>query len=299
VAAVPGPVDLALILVGAERVMGALKDCAAKGVPYVVVHSSGFGETGPEGKALEKEMVAFARSHGMRIVGPNCIGLVNPPDRLVAGFSPLFSRVKFEPGNLGLVTQSGALGYGIVSLAVEQGLHFSRVVNTGNEADLTTAELVRDLLEDEVTTAVLVYSEGLKRAAEWRELGALALERKKPIIMLKAGRSEAGSRAAASHTAALAGDDAVWDAAFRQLGILRVDDIDQMLDLAAAFTQPRRPKGGRVGVLTTSGGAGIMAADGLSQAGLEVPTLTGRTRADLEAIIPAFGSAANPVDVTA
>ncbi len=299
VAAAPGPVDLALVLVGADRVMGSLQDCAAAKTPFVVVHSSGFGETGDAGKALEQEMVAYARANGIRIIGPNCIGMVSPPEQLVAGFSPLFTRVKFEPGNLGLITQSGALGYGIVSLAVEQGLKFSRVVNTGNEADLSSAELVRNLLEDDVTSAVLVYSEGLKQAPQWRELGALSVQRGKPIIMLKTGRSEAGGRAAASHTAALAGDDAVWDAAFRQLGFLRVDDVDDLLDLAAAFSQPRRPQGGRVGVITTSGGAGIMAADGLSEAGLDVPVLTGQTRADLEAIIPAFGTAANPVDVTA
>lgn len=299
VSAAPGPVDLALVLVAAERVMGALEDCAAKGVPYVVVHSSGFSETGPQGRALEEQIVTYAREHGMRLIGPNCIGMVNPPDHLVAGFSPLFSRVKFEPGNLGLVTQSGALGYGIVSLAVEQGLHFSRVVNTGNESDLGAAELVRDLLEDDVTRAVLVYAEGLKQAKDWRGLGALAVERGKPIIMLKAGRSEVGGRAAASHTAALAGDDKVWDASFRQLGFYRVDDIEEMLDLAEVFAQPKRASGHRVGVLTTSGGAGIMAADALGPLGLDVPTLEGETRAALEAIIPAFGSAANPVDVTA
>lgn len=299
VAAIPGPVDLALVLVGASQVLGVLQDAAEKGVPYAVLFSSGFGETGAAGKALEREVVAFARSRGIRLIGPNCIGLVSPPTHLVAGFSPLFARARFQPGNLGLITQSGALGYGIVSLALEQGLHFSRVANTGNEADLSTPDLVEGLLKDDVTSAVLVYSEGLKEAVRWRELAALSQERGKPVIILKAGRSEVGSRAAASHTAALAGDDAVWDAAFRQLGLIRVDDVDEMLDLAAAFAQPRRPHGPRVGVLTTSGGAGIMAADGLAREGLLVPELTGDVRAELESIIPSFGSAANPVDVTA
>lgn len=296
---IDGPVDLALVMVGAESVMRALKDCALKGVRYAVIHASGFSETGAAGQALEAELVSFARANGMRIVGPNCIGLVSAADRLVAGFSPLFSRVRFAPGNLALVTQSGAIGYGIVSLALEQGLAFSRIVNTGNEADLTAADFVRDLLEDEATQAVLVYAEGLKGAEACRELGALSHKAGKPIIILKAGRSAVGERAAVSHTAALAGDDAVWDAAFRQLGMIRVEDVEEMLDVAAAFAQPRRPAGERVGVVTTSGGAGILAADALASAGLSVPELTGETRANLEAIVPAFGSAANPVDVTA
>ena len=298
VAAIPGPVDLALALVGADRVMGTLQDCAAKGVDHVIVYASGFGEMGARGSALEQQMTAYASSHGMRIIGPNCIGLVSPAEHLVAGFSPLFSRVRFEPGALGLVTQSGALGYGIVSLAVERGLRFSRIVNTGNEADLCTAELVEELLNDDVTSTILVYSEGVKRAPDWRALGALSQQRGKPVIVLKAGRSEAGSRAASSHTASLAGDDAVWDVAFRQLGMLRVDDVDEMLDLAAVFQPPRRPAGAGVGVMTTSGGAGILAVDALSAAGLRVPSLGEQTRQEIQAIFPAFGTIANPLDLT-
>ena len=298
VGAIPGPVDLVLALVGAERVMGTLQDCAAKRVAYVVVHASGFGEMGARGAALEQEMTAYARANGMRLIGPNCIGLVSPSDHLVAGFSPLFSRVRFEPGSLGMVTQSGALGYGIVSLAVERGLRFSRIVNTGNEADLCTAELVEELLNDDVTSTILVYSEGVKRAADWRALGSLSLQRGKPVIVLKSGRSEIGSLAAASHTASLAGDDAVWDAAFRQLGMLRVDDVDDMLDLAAIFLQPRRPAGPGVGGMSTSGGAGILAVDSLCAAGIGVPALGDRTCRELQAIFPAYGTIANPLDLT-
>lgn len=298
VAAIPGPVDLALVLVGADRVTSTLQECAARGVGYVVVHASGFGEMGAGGSALEEEMTAYARANGMRLIGPNCIGLVSPGDHLVAGFSPLFSRVAFAPGTLGMVTQSGALGYGIVSLAVERGLRFSRIVNTGNEADLCTAEFVEELLNDEVTSSVLVYSEGVKRPADWRALGALSRQRGKPVIVLKSGRSEAGSRAAASHTASLAGDDAVWDAAFRQLGMLRVDDVDEMLDLAAVFDQGRRPGGRGVGVMTTSGGAGILAVDALSAAGLRVPPLGDRTCREIRPVFPAYGTIANPLDLT-
>lgn len=298
VSAISGLVDLALILVAADRVMPVLRDCAAKGIGYAVVHTSGFGETGAAGRALEQEMTAYAGTHGMRLIGPNCIGLVSPGDHLVAGFSPLFSKVRFEPGKLAMVTQSGALGYGIVSLAVERGLRFSRIVNTGNEADLCTAEFIAEFLDDQRTSTILVYSEGIKDAERWRALGALSRERGKPVIILKSGRSEVGSRAAASHTASLAGDDVTWDAAFRSIGMLRVDDIDEMLDLAAVFEQPRRPAGPGVGVMTTSGGAGILAVDGLSQAGLGIPELDETTCEQIRPVFPAFGTVANPLDLT-
>jgi acyl-CoA synthetase (NDP forming) len=298
VIAIPGIVELGLILVGADRVMSALKECVEKRIGYAVVHASGFAETGERGQALEREMAAFAHAHGMRIIGPNCIGLVSPSDHLIAGFSPLFSRVHFEPGELAMVTQSGALGYGIVSLAVERGLRFSHIVNTGNEADLTTAEFIAEFLDDERSSTILVYSEGIKQPERWRELGACSCKRGKPVIILKSGRSEVGSRAVTSHTASLAGDDATWHAAFRSVGMLRVDDVDEMLDLAAVFEQPRRPAGPGVGVMTTSGGAGILAVDGLSQAGLTVPDLHPKTCEQIRPIFPAYGTVANPLDLT-
>lgn len=295
----PGPVDLALVMVGADKVPGALEDCAAKGVGFAVVLASGFAEAGEEGARLQREMIQLAEERRLTLIGPNCIGLVNPYVKLVAGFSPLFVKGHFEPGEIGLVTQSGALGYGIVSLGLEQGLHFSRVISTGNEAVFTSYEAVRDLLLDDVTEVILGYSEELKRAPEWPELACLALERGKPIILLKVGRTAAGARAAASHTASLSGDDAAYDAAFRQLGILRADDVDELLYLASAFRQKRYPRGKRIGVLTTSGGAGIMAADACTQLGFDVPELTPETRKVLDQYVPPYGATANPVDVTA
>lgn len=295
----PGAVDLALVMVGADRVPAALADCAAAGVSYAVVLASGFAETGAEGARRQEELLAVSARSGMRLIGPNCIGLVNPHIGLVAGFSPLFARAEFRPGEIGLITQSGALGYGIVSLALERGLHFSRVLNTGNELAFTTREAVADLLCDDVTRVVCVYSEGLQDAAAWPALARLAARQGKPIVMLKAGRSAAGARAALSHTASLAGDDAVLDAVLQQCGVFRAGDVVDLLDLACAFRQPRRPAGNRVGVLTTSGGAGIMAADASAEAGLTLPELAPETRAVLAQHVPAFGSLANPVDVTA
>lgn len=298
VADIEGPVDLALVLVAAERVMDTLKDCAAKGVSHAIIYASGFGETGEDGRRLEQQMVDFASANGISLIGPNCIGMVSTGQHLVAGFSPLFSRMRFDPGSIALVTQSGALGYGIVSLAAERGLRFSRIVNTGNEADLATADFLRDLIEDEATSTLVVYSEGVRNPMEWRALGERAAARGKPVIVLKSGRSDAGNRAAASHTAALAGDDALWDAALRSLGFLRADDVDDLLDLMAMFEHRRRPAAPGVGVLTTSGGAGILAADGLSASGLAIPDLAEETTAALTPVFPAFGTIANPLDLT-
>ncbi len=299
VADCPGPVDLALVMVGADHVPGVIEECAAKNVGFAVVLASGFAESGAEGERRQRELIGLAEAGGLRLIGPNCIGLVNPHFNLVAGFSPLFAKAEWRPGEIGLVSQSGALGYGIVSLALDRGLRFSRVLNTGNEAAFSSLEAVRDLLLDDVTRVVLVYSEGLQKADEWPALARLALQRDKPIVMLKVGRSEVGSRAAASHTAALAGDDEVLSAVCRQLGIVRVDDVDHLLDVAATLRQPRRPKGNRVGILTTSGGAGVMAADACADFGLEVAVLGDDTRAQLQEIVPWFGSVLNPVDVTA
>lgn len=299
VSACPGPVDLALVMVAADRVPAAMQDCAAKGVPYAMVLSAGFAESGADGARLQAEMLAIARAAGIRVIGPNCIGLVSPPTPMVAGFSPFFARADFKPGNLGLVTQSGALGFGITSLALEGHLRLSRVINTGNESDLSSAEIVADFIEDDVTRAILVYNEGMHDAERWPALAEQALARQKPIIVMKTGRSDAGSRAAASHTAALSGDDKVWSAVFDQFGIIRADDVEDLLDLALGFSQPRLPRGNRVGVLTTSGGAGILAADACTEVGLAVPELTGKTRDELEKVIPSFGAAQNPVDVTA
>jgi len=297
VAECPSPVDLAMILVGAERVPAAVEDCVAARVPVAIVCSSGFAETGPEGERRQREVVARARAGGMRLVGPNCIGTVGVSNRQVTSFSPLFSgeHTTLVDGSLGFVSQSGALGYGAVSLAFERGLGLGWVVNTGNEADVTALEVMTALAAEPGCTGVLGYVETL---GDVEQLRALA-DSGRPVAMLKAGRSAAGAAAAASHTGALAAGDRVVDAALRQLGIVRVDDVDEMLDVGDAFSQPRRPGGPRVAVVTTSGGSGILAADAVDRHELTLAELTDTTRAALEEIVPAFGSTANPVDVTA
>jgi acyl-CoA synthetase (NDP forming) len=292
-----GPVDLAMVMVAAPRVLAAVEDCAAAGVPVAVICTSGFAETGEAGAALQDEVVRAARAGGVRLVGPNCIGSVGVSTGQVSSFSPLFSgeRTELVPGDLGFVSQSGALGYGAVSLAFERGLGLGWVVNTGNEADVSAVEVMRALTLEPGCRGLLAY---LETVGDFEGLRAVAATGT-PVAVLKAGRSDAGARAAASHTGALAAGDRVVDAALRQLGIVRVDDVEELLDVGGAMAARQRPKGRRVAVVTTSGGSGILAADAIEAHGLEMATLAPATLAVLDEIVPAFGSTANPVDVTA
>lgn len=298
VAECPGPVDLAMIMVGAANVLAAVHDCIAARVPVAIICTSGFAETGAQGAALQDEVVAAARAGGLRVVGPNCIGSVGVATGQVTSFSPLFSgeHTQLRPGSLGFVSQSGALGYGAVSLAFERGLGLGWVVNTGNEADVSAPEVMEAVSRQPGCTGVLGYLEALDRP------GLAALRRivtsGVPVAVLKAGRSEAGAAAAASHTGAMATGDRVVDAALRQAGIVRAADVDELLDLGEALAAAR-PRGRRVAVVTTSGGSGILAADALEAHGLTLARLSPQTTAALDEIVPTFGSTANPVDVTA
>lgn len=297
VAAADGPIDLALVMVPAAATADVVREAGRVGIGVCVVMSSGFAETGSEGHARQDELVQVARESGVRLVGPNCIGSVGFANGQVACFSPLFTAddVPLTIGQLGFVTQSGALGYGAVSLALERGLGLGVAVNTGNEADVGTLEVLDALTDDPATDALIAYVESLGDGERLRQIADSGT----PLALLKAGTSEAGSRAAASHTGALATSDRVVDDVLRQLGIARARDVDELLDIADALVAPRQPAGPRVAVVTTSGGSGILAADAIEQHGLTLATLSERTRTALDEIVPAFGATANPVDVTA
>lgn len=293
----PGPIDLALIMVSAERVPQAVEDCAAAGVPLAIIASSGFAETGQEGAALQADIVAKAKAGGVRLIGPNCIGAVSFNSRVIATFSPLFGAesVPFEPGSLGFVSQSGALGFGAASLALQRGIRPGWVVSTGNDADVTALEVLCELARLPECSGLVGYLEDVPDVKALRRLA----ETGKPVVLLKSGRTAAGSRAAASHTGALATDDRVLDDALRQLGIVRADDIDELLDVARAFETRWRPTGNRVAVVTTSGGSGILAADAVERHGLELSPLKPESKEALAEIVPPFGAVDNPVDITA
>jgi acyl-CoA synthetase (NDP forming) len=296
-AAADGPIDLALVMVPAAAVTEVVREAGDLGIGVCVVMSSGFAETGEEGRRRQDELVAVAREAGVRLVGPNCIGSVGFAAGQVATFSPLFTAddVPMVSGRVGFATQSGALGYGAVSLALERGLGLSVAVNTGNEADVGTLEVLEALAEDPATDALIGYVEALADGERLRRIAGSGT----PLALLKAGSSEAGSRAAASHTGALATSDRVVDDVLRQLGIARARDVDELLDLADALVTDRRPAGPRVAVVTTSGGSGILAADAIERHRLTLATLSPTTRAALDEVVPAYGATANPVDVTA
>ncbi|UCF04040.1 MAG: acetate--CoA ligase family protein [bacterium] len=297
---IPDEVDLVLVAVNYKLVLPMLEQCVEKGVKFATIFSSGFAESGEEGKILQEKIAQLAEETGIGVVGPNCQGSINVKECVIGGFS---SSVQVKPlrfGPIGYVTQSGALGYAIFNLAQESGVGFSCVASTGNEVYLHTLDFMEYLLEDADTSMVISYLEGIKDGRQFARVAERALELNKPIVTLKAGRTEVGQKAASSHTASLTGSDAVADAFFRQKGIIRVNDIENMIDIAALMQRiPNLPKGKKLGIITTSGGGGIVAADEAVDMNLDIPELDPKTKEIIMAVIPDYGSALNPVDVTA
>ena len=297
VAALPEPVDLAIVAVPARFVAAALDDLGRNGAKAAIVFSSGFAETGPAGRALEQQVVAAARVAGLRLCGPNCLGLINAFERVIATFGQ-FADGDTAPGPVGFVTQSGAFGTAITALARQRALGLGYFVNTGNEGDVTFVQVMREVLADSRIRVGAGYIEGLREGAGLIELADAALASGKPLVLAKVGRSEAGARAAASHTGALAGADAVFDGVIRQHGIVRARNEEHMLDMVEAFACCALPQGNGLAIITQSGGAGVLMADRAEELELSVPMLGETTRQALQQVIPEFGACDNPVDIT-
>jgi acetyl coenzyme A synthetase (ADP forming)-like protein len=293
---VPAGVDLGIIAVPRDRVLAVVDDCAAAGVKSLVVITAGYAEAGTEGRALQHELVERVRGHGMRMVGPNCMGLLNanPALRLNASFSPIFP----PPGHVGLSSQSGALGLAILALASSRGVGLSTFVSVGNKADVSSNDLLEYWEEDEATRVILLYLESFGNPRRFARL-ARRIGRTKPIVAVKAGRTSGGSRAAGSHTAALAANDVAVDALFHQAGVIRADTIDEMFDIAACLDAQPLPAGRRVAIVTNAGGPGILAVDACESSGLTVAPFSENTRAQLSAFLPQAASTGNPVDMIA
>ncbi|MBP0495066.1 acetate--CoA ligase family protein [Pararoseomonas indoligenes] len=299
VADIPGPVDLAIVVTAAEHVMAALRACAAKGVRGAVVISAGFGETGEAGRAAEAEMAGFA-ARGMRVLGPNNQGTVNLITGAVMGFNPLLEWVeRFRPGRIGLVSQSSGIGFGLLGLGLERGMGFAHLVTTGNEADLSFADSALALLEREEVRVVAGALEGVKDVAALRRLAERSHALGKPVVVMKGATSRAGGRAAASHTGSLAGGSAVFSGFCRQHGLVEAAGMDELLDLAGAFTGLGLPRPGRrVAIATGTGGTAVLMADALERAGFEMPAPSAGTEAALRRTLPAIASFGNPIDMT-
>ena len=262
VAAIGQPVDLAVIAVPAAGVAAAIRDCARAGVAGAVILTAGFREIATdEGRRLEAELKQIAAKTGVRLVGPNCQGLLSIDARVWAVFGSVSEETELRPGRVSCAFQSGGFGFAVVNLAEAQGVGFRYCVSTGNETDLTTPELLDAFLDDPGTAAAFAYLEGTPDARRLLDVGAKSLATGKPVMIWKGAQSEVGERAAASHTANLTGSYDLYRAAFRQSGLIEVDDVEPIVDLAKAVGQGRLPAGNAVGVLSISGGSGIVLAD--------------------------------------
>ncbi|HSR43359.1 MAG TPA: GNAT family N-acetyltransferase, partial [Longimicrobiales bacterium] len=296
VSAIEEPVDLAVVAVPAPVVPAVVDDCAEAGVEGLVVISAGFAEVGPEGRERQRRLLDQVRGHGMRMVGPNCLGLLHthPDVRLNASFAP-----RMPPhGRIALCSQSGALGIAIIALARRLELGLSAFVSVGNKADVAADDLLEYWEEDPGSEILLFYLESFSRP---RRFGRIArrVGRTKPIVVVKSGRSEAGGRAAGSHTAALTASDVAVDALFGQTGVLRAETLEEMFGIARALADQPLPRGRRFAVVTNSGGPAILCTDALEAAGIEVEGLSAETRGALEAFLPPAAATGNPVDMIA
>lgn len=292
---------LAILAVPAPAALQAVRDCAERGVRGVIVLSSGFAEAGPEGAALQAEMVRVAREHGMRLLGPNCLGAVNVANSLVGSFSIALEQSMPPAGQAGIVSQSGNIGSLTMRNMASRGLGVSRFIATGNEADVDVADGIAALAQDDATRIILCCMETCRHAGRLAAALEMARARNKPVIVLKIGATEQGQAAAASHTGALTGSDAVFDAVFRRHGVLRVRSFEELLDVghAAALLGPGRlPATDGVTLVAASGGFGIMMADAMVQAGMTLPPLAEATRALIREAVPTAGTN-NPVDASA
>ncbi len=296
---VPETPDLALILVNAARVPEVLRQCGVKGVPYVIIFTSGFSEIGGKGVTLQQELMAIAAEHDIGIIGPNCQGMMNIADKVFAGFGSVFNA-DYDPGAVSMVSQSGGFGFSVLNLSSKEGgLPFRQMVTTGNEIGISTLDFIDYFVRDPKTEVIAGYIEGLKDAKRLVQVGDRALAAGKPIFMWKVGNSEQAQRAARSHTANLGGAMALYKAAFRQTGIIQVEDIQDVVDYGRAFRCGRLPAGNRVAIITISGGAGIVMTDESIAHGMRMSRLAPETVEKLRGVVPEFGSLLNPVDVTA
>ncbi|MBC7246697.1 MAG: CoA-binding protein [Actinobacteria bacterium] len=284
--------DLAVVTTPSHTVGGVLEECARKGITHVVVISSNFSEVGEEGARLERELVEIGRRHGLAVVGPNTMGVVNAVHRLYAVGAPL----QLRPGSISFVSQSGNVGANMLGWAMNQGIGFAKFVGSGNEALLGAGDFIAYFGEDSETSLILAYLEGVEDGRGLMEVISRTT-RKKPVIVLKSGRSEEGGRAAMSHTGSLAGSDEIYDAAFKQAGALRVDTSQEMLDLAKSFTRLPLPRGDRVGIITLGGGWGVLATDATAMEGLRLAALDDDVMEVCDRLLPPFWSHGNPVDL--
>lgn len=297
-ASLPGAPDAAIVLLGPERAEAAVRDLALRGCRAAIVLASGYGEANAEGARRQEALKQAAGA--MRLLGPNTIGLVNLTDGIMLSATGALEVGDLPAGRISVVSQSGGILGALLSRAADRGIGFAKLVSTGNEADLDSSDLITELLEDAATDVIAVYMEGLRRPEAFKQAARRAAELGKPIVVYKVGRSESGARAATSHTGAMAGADRVYDAMFRQFGVIRAESFTDLLDIPAALVTGRRMAGQRVAILTSTGGAGTLLADNCGLAGIEVAAPDAVTTERLATLLDEDQATVgrNPVDVT-
>lgn len=293
---VPGQVDLAVIVVAKDFVLDVIDQCAKKGITGVVVISAGFKETGDEGLELEQALLSKLRENNMRAVGPNCLGVINTAENI--RMDATFAEELPVSGKIAFVSQSGALGGGILNILNDLNIGFSQFVSIGNQADINAETMMEYWEDDETVDQILLYMESIANPENFRNL-ASRITKKKPIVALKAGKSSAGASAASSHTGSLAGADKAADALLTQSGVIRANSLLELFETAKVFANCPLPKGNRVAIMTNSGGPGIMATDALDEYGLEIAQISEATKDSLRSFLPAAASVKNPVDMIA
>ncbi|HYE20299.1 MAG TPA: CoA-binding protein, partial [Tepidisphaeraceae bacterium] len=289
---VPARVDLAVIVIPAPGVPAAVEQCGQAGVRAVIVISAGFKEIGPAGADLERQLLAAARKYNIRIVGPNCLGLMNP----LTGLNASFAKGMARPGNVGFISQSGALMTAVLDWSFKEQVGFSCFASIGSMLDVDWGDLIDYLGDDPRTQSIVIYMESIGDARSFLS-AAREVSLTKPVIVIKAGRTEQAAKAAASHTGSLTGSDEVLDAAFRRAGVLRVQNISDLFYMSEVLAKQPRPRGNRLTIITNAGGPGVLATDALIQQGGVLAPVSAETVEKLNAFLPAAWSHANPIDV--
>jgi len=297
IAKVPEAIDLAVLAVPAVLVPKVIKECGQKGIKAAIIISAGFREVGPQGEVCEQETVKAAADGGTRILGPNCLGVINASENLDATISRVIDPKKLKSGNIAFVSQSGAFGASLYSWAQGKGIGFDKLISFGNMCDIDESDMFEYLATDEKTKVIVMYMEGVKDGRKFLKT-ARKVSVVKPIVIMKIGRSSRGSKAAKSHTGALTGSNAIYEAAFKQSGVIKAANTTEMFDFAKAFATQPLPKGKKMVIVTNAGGPGVAATDACEEEGLELAEIDESAKKSIRALIPSFASALNPIDTT-
>ena len=299
IASIPSEIDVALIAVPEQSVLSVVEEAGKAKVRSAIIYSAGFSELGDRGRIKQEKLKQVAEERGMMICGPNCVGIIGFHNRTAMSFSQFLDIPELIPGEIAFISQSGALGGAILNRIQDRSIGISYFISTGNEAVLESSDFIEYLLDDPHTSVIMALIEGLRDAEKFLRVAELALKKKKPILVMKVGKTESGSKAASSHTGSMTGSDLVYDAVFKQKGVIRVEEVEDLYLTASALAKCQRPKGNRVGIITTTGGGGVILTDKLVEMGMSLPELSPETVAKLSEAKASFGIVKNPLDLTA